>query len=230
MTPLFCYCHYAIALLSEYAYFTNPLQLVSGPSVVPESPANVVKYVTQGLLNLKVNLRTNTKVTESTELANGQQELTLSNGEKLTTDLYIPTFGLVPNSSFIPEKYRDSNGFVVVDEYLKVKGAGDVWAIGDVNNVEWSQFINCDKQSATVGKNIVKILSNKAPLPYKVATSRKKNPPRCWIGLWLIFYRVLRSSDWQETSNRLLRNYEASNLYCRQGSEKSFYREFAGHR
>jgi NADH dehydrogenase FAD-containing subunit len=64
----------------------------------------------------------------------------------------------------------------MVDEYLKVKVAGDVWAIGDVSDIEPAQFIYCDKQSAHLAKNIALIQSNEAPLPYKVATSRMSTP------------------------------------------------------
>jgi NADH dehydrogenase FAD-containing subunit len=108
----------------------------------------------------------------SAQMPNGRQELTLSGGDKLITDMYIPTFGLIPNSSYVPAKFLNANGSVTVDGYLKVKGAGAVWAIGDVSDVEPSQFISCDRQSAYLAKNITFILSNKTPLPYKVATSR----------------------------------------------------------
>ena len=97
----------------------------------------------------------------------------LSNGERLVTDLTIPTFGLVPNSSYVPEKFLNANGYVVVDEYLKVKNAGSVWAIGDVCDTEYSQILSCDRQSVYVAKAISFILSdNKVPPPYQPFTSR----------------------------------------------------------
>ena len=105
-------------------------------------------------------------------MPNGQHELTLSSGDKLVTDMYIPTFGLVPNSSYVPAKFLNANGSVMVDEYLNVKGAGAVWAIGDVSDVEPSQFIFCDRQSSYLAKNITLVLSNRTSTPYKVATSR----------------------------------------------------------
>jgi len=64
------------------------------------------------------------------------------------------------------------NGFVVVDDYLQVKGAEDVWAVGDVSAIEPAQFTTCDKQSAQLAKNITLILSNKTPMPSKKTTSR----------------------------------------------------------
>ena len=85
--------------------------------------------------------------------------------------MYIPAYGLQPNSSYVPSKFLDANGFVMVDEYLKVRGTEDIWAIGDVSNVEPCQFITCDKQSVYLAKHITIILKNEKPLPYKVATS-----------------------------------------------------------
>lgn len=130
-------------------------------------------YVQKELRKLKVNLKLNTKVQNSTSLQSGQTELLLSTGEKLATDLYIPTFGLIPNSSFLPTELLDAKCYVVVDSYLKVIGVEDVWAIGDVSACEWSQVIPANKQSTHVAKNILLLLNNKQPLPYRLITHRK---------------------------------------------------------
>ena len=114
-----------------------------------------------------------TKVVNSAKAPDGRQILELSGGEKLIADLYIPTFGVTPNSSYIPEKYLNNNSFVVVDDYLKVKGLENVWAIGDVSDHEPPQFLFADKQAAHLAKNIILILSSKAPLPYKGGTRGK---------------------------------------------------------
>lgn len=104
-------------------------------------------------------------------LPDDRQELTLSNGEKMIADVYIPTFGVKPNSSYMPSKFLDSNGYIIVDELLSVKGLKDVWAIGDVSNAEPPQFIFVDRQSTHLAKNMILMLSGKPPLPYKVTTS-----------------------------------------------------------
>jgi NADH dehydrogenase FAD-containing subunit len=85
----------------------------------------------------------------------------------MTTDLYIPTMGIVPNSSFIPEKYLNPAGFVIVDEFLRVKGTTDVWAAGDISAVERAQYTRMDKQSAHVAKNLVLQLKGGELLKYK---------------------------------------------------------------
>jgi NADH dehydrogenase FAD-containing subunit len=116
-----------------------------------------------------VEIKLNTKVDGSVQAGDGRQTLTLSGGNTLTTDLYIPTFGVIPNSSYIPEKYLNANGFVVVDDYLKVKGLENVWAIGDISGHEPPQFLFADKQAGHLAKNILLILSNKDHFLTKMA-------------------------------------------------------------
>ena len=106
-------------------------------------------------------------------MPNGLQDLTLSTKENLVADMFIAAHGLLPNSSYVPSKFLDPKGYVMVDEHLRVKGIEGAWAIGDVCNVEYSQFITCEKQSAYLAKSIMAILSKKTTLPYQVATRRK---------------------------------------------------------
>jgi NADH dehydrogenase FAD-containing subunit len=127
------------------------------------------------LRKLKVDVRLHETVKGSAKLPDERQELTLSSGDKLVTDMYIPVFGLVPNSSYIPAKFLNASGAVMVDEYLQVKGTGDVWAIGDVSDCESPQYITCDKQSVHVAKNISHLLRNKTPLPYSPMSGRMIN-------------------------------------------------------
>jgi NADH dehydrogenase FAD-containing subunit len=149
------------------------------------------KYALKTLQGLKVDVRLQTKVTSSTQTPSGTQELTLSNGDNLMTDMYIPLFGVIPNSSYIPTKFLDTNGSVVVDEYLKVKGAGDVWAIGDVSNVEPARWIYCEKHSKYAAETFASILTGKTSLPYKMATTRKF-PPQSIRRTWVDFLQLSR--------------------------------------
>ncbi|KAL8792384.1 MAG: hypothetical protein Q9195_004997 [Heterodermia aff. obscurata] len=160
-------------LAGEYGREKEIVLISSGPTILEESPASVSTYALKALKNLNVAVKLETKVTASAQLPkNGQKALTLSNGDILTTDMYIPTFGLIPNSSYIPTSYLNANGSVMVDAFLRVKGAKDVWAIGDVSDVESWQFITCDRQSAHLARNMIAMMNNKPALPYKVAASR----------------------------------------------------------
>ncbi|TEY71788.1 hypothetical protein BOTCAL_0086g00060 [Botryotinia calthae] len=143
--------------------------IASGPVVLEGTPASVSKTATKQLENLQVKIKISTKVSGTAKTPDGKTEITLSNGKKIITDLYIPTMGLIPNSSFIPEKYLNPAGFAIVDQFLRLKGAENVWVVGDVSAVERPQYVNTDKQSTHVAKNIALILKNSEPLGYKVA-------------------------------------------------------------
>lgn len=124
------------------------------------------------LHGLNVNVKLDTKVRDPIQLPNGQYELNLSGGEKLVVDLYIPTYGVVPNSSYVPLQFKDANGYVKVDQYLGVEGAEAVFATGDVSSTEGPQLVFVDAQAAHVAKNLVLILQGKPRLPYKPSTTR----------------------------------------------------------
>ncbi|KAA8652897.1 NAD(P)/FAD-dependent oxidoreductase [Aspergillus tanneri] len=165
-------------LAFEYGKEKEIILIASGQTVLEGAIPSVSKTALGMLQKLNVDIRLRTKVTSSTRTTRGgvdQVELSLSDGTELTADICIPTFGVLPNSSYIPSKYLDANGFVKVDEYFQVKGLENqhVWAIGDVSNLEPPQALFVDKQSAHLAKNIVLILSNKAPIPYKEATRGK---------------------------------------------------------
>lgn len=120
-----------------------------------------------GLTKLGVDIKLSTRVISTSTTHTGQTEVVYSDDSKVLTDLYVPTFGVVPNSSYIPRKLLNASGFAIVDEYLKVKGANDIWAVGDVTDIEWAQWIYMNYQGTHVTKNLVATLKGMAPTPYK---------------------------------------------------------------
>jgi len=124
-----------------------------------------------GLTDLGVDIKLATRVVSTSITSTGKTEIIYSDGSKARTDFYIPTFGVVPNSSFIPSELLNEKGFAIVDEYLKVKGANDIWAVGDINDLEWAQWIYMDFQSQYLSKQIVALLKGKAAIPYKISTA-----------------------------------------------------------
>lgn len=129
-----------------------------------------------------MNVKLQAKVIETTQLPDERQELTLSDGQKIVADLYISATGLKPNSSYVPHTLLDSKGFVIVDEYLRVKGVKDVWAAGDVSAREPPAFLISEAQAAHVAKSVVLVLSGKEPVQYGghlVAKWGKYYPSTC---------------------------------------------------
>lgn len=174
----------------------NFCQISGGAQILEQCPPHVSRVALDALLNLHVEVKHQTRVIESNQLSNGQQELTLKSGEKMIVDMYIPTFIHIRNSSYIPAKLLNAEGAVMVDESLKAKGARDVWAIGDISDAESLQQITCDRQSAYVGKAIGLILKNKTPGPYKPLATRKM-PPLSLFRNAANPYSFYGSSDWQ---------------------------------
>lgn len=144
------------------------MQISNGPTVLEGRPASVSETAVKQLKALSVELKLNTQVNIPVQLPDGRHELTLSSRDKLVVDMYIPTFGVQPNTSYVPSKFLDTNGFIEVNGYLGIEGAEGVFAIGDVSNAEPPQFWFVEKQSTHLAKNMVRVLRGKDPLPYKV--------------------------------------------------------------
>ncbi len=54
-----------------------------------------------------------------------------------------------------------------MDQFLRVKGQSDVWAVGYVSAVQRAQYINADKQSAHAVKNIKLGLNGAEMVPFE---------------------------------------------------------------
>jgi apoptosis-inducing factor 2 len=107
---------------------------------------SVASAVEREIVKLGVTVKKNCKVLSTTVLPDGKTELSLANGEVLTTDLYLPTFGLAPNTDYLDPKLLTERKYVHVDDYLRVKGAENVWACGDIVSKPRAGFMISDKQ------------------------------------------------------------------------------------
>jgi NADH dehydrogenase FAD-containing subunit len=159
--------------IHEFMPNSTCVQIASGPTILEGTPLSVSKVAINTLRKLNVDIKLGTKVESSTVLPSGQTELTLSDGSKMTTDVYLPLIGLKPNSSYIPENLLNPKGFVVVDEYLRVKGAEGLWAVGDISAIQRPQYMNTEAQSVHLAKNIGLVLQKKQPLPYAIGGKGK---------------------------------------------------------
>ncbi|KAI1864939.1 uncharacterized protein JN550_008485 [Neoarthrinium moseri] len=107
-----------------------------GPTVLENRPAGVTSTALKQLEALHVDVRVSTKVKNPVSQPDGKFELILSSDDRILPDLYIPTFGVLPNSSFLPSQFPDAKGFIKVDKYFHIKGTGGAFAIGDVSDSE----------------------------------------------------------------------------------------------
>ena len=125
----------------------------------PEARDDVRRTVVHELAKLKVKIVTNTRVVGATTTPAGKQSLALrtSNNNKnnktdtatmtLETDLYIPTFGVRPNTAFVPAAMRDADDRVKVNrDTLQATGYANVFALGDASNAQTAKGKHADAQ------------------------------------------------------------------------------------
>lgn len=151
----------------EYGKVKKITLISSGAEVLAGTPASVSKTAAKQLKALNVTIIHSTKILGSATTPDGRTELTLSDGQKITADLYLPTTGVIPNSSYVPHEFLNQNGYVVVDEFLQVKGTKNVWAVGDISAIQRPQFVLTGKQAEHVAKNIGLLVQQKPLVPYK---------------------------------------------------------------
>jgi NADH dehydrogenase FAD-containing subunit len=133
-------------------------------------PVSILKGAEKELQKLHVDIVHNSKATV-TPTPSGQTEVTLSNGRRIVADVFLPTYGLLPNTDFLPKNLLNSKGEVMVDEFLRVKSTADVWAAGDIVDIQRSGYMITGTQASHVAKNLDLVLKSKAPVPYKIPTN-----------------------------------------------------------
>ncbi|PMD47566.1 putative triosephosphate isomerase [Hyaloscypha variabilis F] len=151
----------------EYGKNKEITLITAGPQLLVGVPPHVASFAENDLKKLHVKLLKGTKITNTSTSSTGQTELTLSNGDKVTVDLYLPTIGLLPNTEYVPKKLLNEKGDVMVDQFLRVKGVESVWAAGDIVDCQPGQFVYTEKQAAAVAKNLDLVLKGKQAVAYK---------------------------------------------------------------
>jgi NADH dehydrogenase FAD-containing subunit len=124
----------------------------------------------------------------------------------------LPTAGIRSNSEFIPKALLNEKGEVKVDQFLRVKDVENIWAAGDIIDIEPSQIIYADKQANHCVKNLDLVLKGKSPVAYKYggdrimgvtlgrnkATGRNGNMKVPSIIIWWIKGRTLGTENLQK--------------------------------
>lgn len=126
------------------------------PMIKPSASAVGAKK----LQEKNVKVITSTKVTGAEASTDGTKSwtVTLDNGKKLSADVYIPTTGAIPNSSFIPAEFLDGNGWVKVNKELRVQSNGGsalpIYAVGDINTNDLRLSFKATEQAKVAVANI----------------------------------------------------------------------------
>ena len=144
-------------LAAAYGGTKDITLIVGGDHILQASHVlpSVSQVVERDLQKLGVKLIRNTQVKEAqTDHAKKENDvavaqtttLTLSNASTLTTDLYLPLFGIQLNTGFIPPHLLDSAGNLALNKTMRVRGTKNIWGIGDVGNLEAKQLTVTDAQ------------------------------------------------------------------------------------
>ncbi|KAG7136241.1 Oxidoreductase ptaL like protein [Verticillium longisporum] len=83
-------------------------------------------------------------------------QLTNASGatSELEADAYLPTFGLVPNTSFVPAGLLDKNGLVHQNTDFKVPGYDNLYVVGDAGDLENSTAYLAGLQVTFLSKSL----------------------------------------------------------------------------
>ena len=139
----------------------------AGEHLLPSLSSTVAARAKQELDKFGiVHVIDGTKV-ESTTPRGNQTLVKLSNGSSLTTDLYIPTVGIKFNGAWLPTQFLNSAGQVAVDDFLRVKGASDLWAAGDVSDSGVNQIKTAEAHAIYLAATLQAALMDQQAKPYQ---------------------------------------------------------------
>ena len=102
----------------------------AGKIMLPELGEKLGAYAQRKLMEQKVEIHSNCKVTAVTD-----REVTLSDGTTVTTNTLVWTAGTCPNSLLDTLPCTKAQGRILVNEYLEVREWAGVWALGDCAHV-----------------------------------------------------------------------------------------------
>ncbi|KAJ5753770.1 FAD-dependent pyridine nucleotide-disulfide oxidoreductase [Penicillium nucicola] len=112
------------------------------------------------LAEKNVKLITSRKVVKAERVSSSsktQWVVSLDNGEQLEADSYISTIGALPNNQFIPKELLSADGWVNVDDKLRVMGGsenGSIYALGDITVLPLRTAIKVAEQVPVVVANL----------------------------------------------------------------------------
>lgn len=159
---------------------SKKVTLVSRSNVLLEGATAPVQRTAMSLLKSKnVDVLTGTTVEESVyEFHTQTWKVKLSTGKTYTADAYIATTGTIPNNEFIPKGCLNSQGWVNVDEQLRVVENGvsrsDTYAVGDITCHPYRLLSRVSVQGQTVASNIAAAIERNSRIVTYSAEAQKK--------------------------------------------------------
>ncbi|KAF5615863.1 amid-like mitochondrial oxidoreductase [Fusarium sp. NRRL 25303] len=132
--------------------------VVPGDHPLPGLSSDVGKTASNDLAKLNVKIARQARVTNVQYNVN-QFTISLSSGETLKADLYLPLFGTKANSDFLTSELLDERGNLKLDSSLRATGFTNIWGAGDVGNLEPKQLIFAERQALHLAGNLHAVLT-----------------------------------------------------------------------
>lgn len=159
---------------------SKKVTLVSRSNVLLDGATAAVQRTAMSLLKGKnVDVLTGTTVEEAVYEPDTQTwKVKLSTGKTYTADAYIATTGNVPNNEFIPKACLNSQGWVNVDEQLRVVENGvsrnETYAVGDITCHPYRLLSRVSLQGQTVASNIAATIERNSRIMTYSTEAQKK--------------------------------------------------------
>lgn len=126
------------------------------------------------LEKLGAEVKLNAKVNKVEGPESGPKTISLSVGgsgeQTIEADVFIPTYGLQPNSEFVPANLLDHRRHVKQTKHLRAEGHDNIFVVGDVGSLETPQGIHTENQMLHAVKNIQAYLKGEALTEYVFST------------------------------------------------------------
>ncbi|KAK7409004.1 hypothetical protein QQX98_008823 [Neonectria punicea] len=135
--------------------------IIEGGKPLPILNPDVGKTAAMELERLQVKIVGGVRVVSASP-PDDQVSITLSDGQTLVADLYLPLYGMRPNSGFIPAQLLDERGNLKLDKNLRAVGLDNVWGAGDVGDAEPKQLIYAERQALHLADNLHAVLTGNA--------------------------------------------------------------------
>lgn len=120
------------------------------------------------LTTLGVDLIYNNRAKVLNEIEDHEHHRTqihLSKGGTLTADLFLPLYGVVVNTSFLPAGFLDWEGNLKLEPSMRVRGTENIWGIGDVGNLDPKQLVVLDAQVLHLSTALDAVLTGSGEAP-----------------------------------------------------------------
>jgi NADH dehydrogenase FAD-containing subunit len=144
----------------------NITLITADKQLLPGNRPAIAKTAEQKLKALGVKVVYNTRVTDASSTKDGRTALTLNDGGKMETDYYVPAYGVVPNSTWLPKELLDKKGYLMTHPTtLRVEAAGPrVYGMGDVASYSRNNFWDLLGSLPALGVNLKRDLLSYNPM------------------------------------------------------------------